>query len=103
MSDLLADVDAYNLYNGINNARSNFIGVFNDYYSSQYSMRFTDFTNSWSKQRIYDCVRCYTTNTFFFGVDWPLLEGYEITPTQSDAIAQAFTDYIWGLIQDENN
>ena len=103
MSDLLADVDAYNLYNGINSDRSNFIRAFNEYYSSQYSMRFTNFTNSWSKQRIYDCVRCYTTNTFFLGIDWPLLKGYKITSTQSDAIAQAFTDYIWGLIQDENN
>jgi len=46
-------------------------------------------------------VRNYTTNIFFLWIDWPLLEGYNITDTQADAIAWAFTDFIWEKIQNE--
>lgn len=104
MSDLLADVDAYNLYSNLcsNGSSSNFISIFDDYYQSLCMTRFTDFSGSRTRQEMYDCVRLYTTNTFFLWVDWPLLNGYSITSSQSDAIAQAFTDYIWGLIQNEN-
>ena len=101
MSDLLADVDAYNIYNDMNSSCSNFVTAFEYYYVSNYTTRFTDFTNNWQKTQIYNCVRKYTTNTFVFFVDWPLLNGYEISDVQADAIAAAFTDYIWGLIQDE--
>lgn len=103
MSDLLADVDAYNIYNLLCSNETNLSSVFNYYYSTGYNTRFTDFTNSWTKPQIYNCVRRYTTNIFFMFVDWPLLEGYTISTTQSDAIATAFTDYIWELIQNESN
>jgi hypothetical protein len=53
------------------------------------------------KKTIYDCVRNYTTNTFFLWEDWPLLEGYDITNTQANAIASAFTVFIWEKIQNE--
>jgi hypothetical protein len=46
-------------------------------------------------------VRNYTTNTFFLWQDWPLLAGYDISNTQANAIASAFTDFIWEEIQDE--
>lgn len=46
-------------------------------------------------------MRNYTTNIFFLWIDWPLLEGYNITDTQADAIAWAFTDFIWEKIQNE--
>ncbi len=54
-----------------------------------------------SKQSIYNGVRNYTTNIFFLFVDWPLLAGYDITDVQANAIASAFTDYIWEKIQNE--
>lgn len=70
-------------------------------YDDYVGTRYTRFTNGWSKQTIYDCVRNYTTNSFFLGIDWPLLKGYDITDTQANAIASAFTDFIWEKIQNE--
>lgn len=101
MMDLLADTDAYNVYQLLNSSSSNFVSAFTDYYDDYVGTRYTRFTNGWSKQTIYDCVRNYTTNTFFLWQDWPLLEGYDITDTQADAIASAFTDFIWEKIQNE--
>ena len=101
MMDILADTDAYNVHQLLNSSSSNFISAFTTYYDDYVGNRYTRFTNGWSKQTIYDCVRNYTTNTFFLGVDWPLLEGYNITDTQADAIASAFTDFIWEKIQNE--
>jgi hypothetical protein len=46
-------------------------------------------------------VRYYTTNFFFLWIDWPLLEGYNITDTQAGAIAWAFTDFFWEKTQNE--
>ncbi len=43
----------------------------------------------------------FTNNTFFLWQDWPLLEGYDITNTQANAIESAFTDFIWEKIQNE--
>ncbi len=101
MMDLLADTDAYNVYKLLNSSTSNFMSSFTTYYDDYVGTRYTRFTNGWPKQTIYNCVRNYTTNTFFLWEDWPLLEGYEITNTQSNAIASAFTDFIWEKIQNE--
>ena len=101
MMDLLADTDAYNVYRLLNSSSSNLISAFTTYYDDYVGARYTRFTNGWSKQRIYNCVRNYTTNIFFLWQDWPLLEGYDITNTQADAIASAFTDFIWEKIQNE--
>ncbi len=101
MMDLFADTDAYNVYQLLNSSSSNFISAFTTYYDDYVNTRYTRFTNGWSKQTIYDCVRNYTTNTFFLWQDWPLLEGYDITNTQANAIASAFTDFIWEKIQNE--
>ena len=35
------------------------------------------------------------TKQYTENVDWPLMAGIEITEIQSEAIAQAFTDFIW--------
>ena len=101
MMDLLADTDAYNVYQLLNSSSSNFISAFTTYYDDYVGTRYTRFTNGWSKQTIYNCVRKYTTNTFSLGIDWPLLEGYDISDTQANAIASAFTDFIWEEIQNE--
>ena len=102
ISDLLADTDAFNIYNLLNNSTSNFFEALNGYYTNGCDLRFTSFTNNWSKQEIYNCVRSYTTDTFFLWFDWPILEEVNISTTQSDAIANAFTDYIWEEIQNEH-
>lgn len=99
MSDLLADTDAYNIWNIIN--VSNPVATFTSYYSTGIETRFTDFTNGWTKSEIYVCARYYTDNEFFLMVDWPLLREFEVSVTQADAVASAFTDYIWERIQDE--
>jgi hypothetical protein len=106
MSDLLADTDAYNIYNiwkDMNNSYSDPVSAFDNYYSGGgVDTRFTDFTNGWPKTRIYYCVRLYTIDPLAFGIiDWPLLDEVDITNTQADAIANAFTDYIWELVQNE--
>ena len=101
MMDLLADTDAYNIYQLLNSSASNMITAFTTYYSNYSDERYTRFTNGWTKQQIYNCVRNYTTNTFFLWEDWPLLEGYDITNNQANAIAWAFTDFIWEKIQNE--
>lgn len=100
-ADLLADTDAYNVFQLLNNSYSNFIDAFLVYYDKYVGTRYTRFTNGWDKGEIYNCVRNYTTNIYFLFVDWPLLNGYSITDTQANAIASAFTDYIWGKIQNE--
>ena len=101
MADLLADTDAENICNLLNSSSSNFIYAFDIYYDNYVGDRYTNFVDGRSKQEIYNCVRKYTTNTFFLWEDWPLLEGYNITEIQSNAIAQAFTDFIWEKIEDE--
>jgi hypothetical protein len=62
MMDLLADTDAYNIYQLINSSSSNFISAFTTYYD--------DYVGT-------------------------------ITDTQANAIASAFTDFIWEKIQYE--
>ena len=53
-----------------------------------------------SNQRTAPRVLRICKEVFLF-VEWPLLEGVEVSDNQSDAIAQAFTDYIWERIQNE--
>lgn len=61
-------------------------------------------THKPSKQIFGLCVFVFNLwRPFVLWIDWPLLDDIELTSTQSDAIAQAFTDYIWEKIQNENN
>ena len=101
--DLLADTDSYNIMNMINDSYTNTISSFVTYYSEDYVTRFSDFTNGWSWNQIYNCVRIYTDDEFVLWVDWPILDEVEISSTQADAIAEAFTDYVWEEIQNETD
>lgn len=103
MMDIYADTDSYNVFNELNSSCSNTISALISYYDAGYETRFTSFTNGWTKTKIWNCVRLYTTNTSTAMVDWPLLNGYDITDTQADAMADAFTDYVWGEILNESN
>ena len=99
MEDLFADTDAYNIYRSID--YSNLSETFVTYYSWGYNERYSKFTNNWSKVEIYNCVRAYTTHISPVGITWPLFGGATTTSTQADAIAQAFTDFIWERICNE--
>lgn len=110
MPDLLADVDAYNLYNSIN--PNSLSSTFNSYYSSGITTRYTDFTNGWSKSQILGLTKDMLTNSVINSNKiWPFKkidandnktsEALSLSTNQSDAIAEAFTDYIWAKISTE--
>ncbi|MBQ4037036.1 MAG: hypothetical protein IJC84_02805 [Clostridia bacterium] len=101
VADLLADTDAQNIYEMLNSNVSNLINSVNSYYAYNSDNRYSLFTDGRNWNEIYACVRKYTTDTFLLFIDWPLLSGYNVTATQSDAMAEAFTDYIWEEIQNE--
>ncbi len=82
MGDLLADTDAYNIYNQLET--STFCGALRNYYSSGYRTRYTDFTNGMNKRMISRTVNRYTEDYFLYPVQkWPLLGESNVTKTQS--------------------
>ncbi len=96
LSDLLADMDAAN----INYYSVQISDAIKSYYSQNilkpYRTRFTDFVGFYSKSFLYDQIRIYTEETSVVLVKkWPILKEYTFTENQSDAIAQAFTDFLW--------
>lgn len=101
MMDLLADMDAGNIYQLYISSASGLINAFFTYYDDYVGTRYTQFTDGCSKETLYNSVRKYTTNTFALREDWPLLKGYDITDTQANAIALAVTDFIWEKVQNE--
>ena len=107
LPDLLADVDAYNLFNNINT--SSLKNTFNNYYSNGIATRYTDFTNGWSKTQIFNLTKDMITNIIINNENvWPLKkvdaignktsEDLTLSDTQVDAICSAFTDYLWAKI-----
>ena len=99
MSDLRADIDAINIYNGINAATA--INKLIAYYSGnsctqRYSLSKSKFgsTNS----ATYAIVRPYTNKTAY---PW-VTEGLSISDSQANAMAQAFSDFLWQLINEES-
>lgn len=107
MPDLLADVDAYNLFNSVN--VNSLKETFNAYYGSTVSTRYTDFTNGWTYQSIFDLTKNMMTNSVVNSSQvWPLKkvdnqgvktsEGLSLTDNQMNAICYAFADYLWERI-----
>lgn len=109
MPDLLADVDAYNLYNSVN--VSSLATTFNNYYiNGGTNTRFTSFTNEWTKTEIFNLTKEMMTNSVVnSSAVWPLKkvnasdqstsEGLSLSNNQMNAICNAFTDYLWNRIQ----
>ena len=109
MPDLLADVDAYNLYNSVN--VSSLATTFNNYYiNGGTNTRFTSFTNEWTKTEIFNLTKEMMTNSVVnSSAVWPLKkvnangqstsEGLSLSNNQMNAICNAFTDYLWSKIQ----
>jgi len=101
--DILADVDAYNIFVLLSNTTSDLVHVWDYYYTYEYNHRFTLFADTMFQNDMLTIVRQYTTNYFMFSQEWPLLSGHTISDTQSDAIAQAFVDFINSHVELENN
>lgn len=99
MSDLLADTDAYNVWNDMGS--SSIGATLRRYYDSGYKTRYTDFTNNWSKEQIKRVVGTYTDDYWVWPVKWPLLEDVDVSDNQSNAVRDAFTDFLWAKIQNE--
>lgn len=104
MMDLLADVDAINLYKSLNMGDIQLsFEVYYDFYNELgYQARFTRFISGKNYAEFYDIVRIYTDQYYLFPVEWPLLQEVILTESQSNAFASAFTSYIWRRLQDEN-
>lgn len=106
MPDLLADVDAYNLYNSVN--VDSLETTFNNYYNNGgTNTRYTDFTNGWTKNEIFNFTKDMMTNIVVNSdAVWPLKkidtnEELSLSDEQINAICNAFTDYLWEKIQME--
>ncbi len=99
MSDFRADIDAINIYNGIDAATA--INKLIAYYSGnsctqRYSLSKSKFGNN--NSATYAVVRPYTRKTSY---PW-VTEGLTISESQANAMAQAFCDFLWGLINAES-
>ena len=109
MPDLLADVDAYNLYNSV--VVSSLATTFNNYYiNGGTNTRYTDFTNDWTKTEIFSLTKEMMTNSVVnSNAVWPLKklnasgqstsERLSLSDNQMNAICNAFADYLWNRIQ----
>ena len=95
-----ADIDAINIYNnGTNSATviDNLIAYYSGNSCTQrYSLSKSKFgsTNS----ATYVIVRPYTNKTTY---PW-VTEGLNISDSQANAMAQAFSDFLWQLINEES-
>ena len=104
MPDLLADVDAYNLYKmeGADSPAERFLHY---YYGGQYLKRFTFFIGEQSYTNIYERSKHILTMTELDLV-WPIKnvntgENLILTDTQIEAICDAYTTYIIDQADDE--
>ena len=98
MSDLRADIDAINIYNGINAATA--VNKLIEYYNGnscarRYSLSKSKFGAN--NSATYDVVRPYTRKTTY---PW-ITNGLTISESQADNMAHAFGDFLWQLISSE--
>ena len=98
-ADLLADVDAYNLYNmegeKTDSPAERFLVY---YYGGKYLNRFTDFIGEQKYADIYDRSECMITMAEL-DIIWPIKnvdtgEDLILTDIQIEAICDAYTTYI---------
>ncbi len=98
MNDLLADTDAFNIYNKLGS--SSLVNAFKTYYSGGNSTRYADFTGNRNKEAIRSLAGTYTDDWLVWPVTkWPLLNGVDVSDNQSKAVRDAFTDFIWNKVQ----
>ncbi len=75
------------------------------YYEVGYKNRFTSFMDGRSKDSFSKLVHNYTKDKYMRVKRWPLFKKYipnlSVTDIQSEAARDAFTDYIWDLVETE--
>lgn len=110
MPDLYSDIDAFNLYNTVNvsSLKTTFE---NYYYNGGVDSRYTDFTNDLSYNDALTTVKEICKTSGIINTVWPIYQLDEngndttniisLSTNQQNAIATAFTDYIWEKVQEE--
>ena len=115
IQDLLADVDAFNIYNLKQTTYLYSIGaaLIDYYHLGGYSTRFSDFTNNMSRDEIFNLSKDIMTDSLI-DVVWKMNkvtkneDGYketneplDVTDIQMNAICAAYADYIWAKVEAE--
>jgi len=113
MKDLYADTDAYNIYTLLDGTSNCLADSTKTYYSDGYKKRYSSFTNNWNRETILNLVKTYTNTNYLLDIDmlrWPLFnesnkvdgtEYYNFSENQSNASAEAFTDFLMHQLQKE--
>lgn len=108
MNDLLADTDAYNIYNALD--ANGLKSTFTTYYSTGVATRFTDFTNGWTRDEIFEdtdflmnslVVERFSSMKKVDENGKETGEELSMTDSQMNAVCNAYTDYIWERVQAE--
>src|SRR5690554_718725 len=105
MEDLLGDTDACNIYNNLKKRSKSIEETMLDYYEVGYKNRYTSFIDGRSKDSFSKLVHKYTKDKYMRVKRWPLFDDnlgdLEVTDIQSEAARDAFTDFIWDLVETE--
>ena len=94
IQDILADVDAYNIYNLTRTTYLSSIGavLIDYYYLGGYSTRFTDFTNNMSRDEIFNLSKNTMTNVI---VEWKWPLGKVVKNGQSSKFS--YLNFIYAI------
>ena len=106
MPDLYADTDAYNISNDIQSSLYNAMRTY--YFSGGTDTRYTDFTNEYSYQTLYEITHYMISTSNDINAVTKILDvdnntEITLTETQHNAIAKAYTDFIWSRVLEEEN
>ncbi len=106
MPDLYADTDAYNISNDIQSSLYNAMRTY--YFSGGTDTRYTDFTNEYSYQTLYEITHYMISTSNDINAVTKILDvdnntEITLTETQHNAIAKAYTDLIWSRVLEEEN
>ncbi len=106
ISNLFADTDAVNISKQL--SLSSLGSAFRSYYSDgEYKIRMIHFVQgitgdtTINKETLNSLVGTYTSKYWAMGIEWPLLRGANVSLNESIAIRDAFTDYIWDMVEME--
>lgn len=105
MNDLFGDTDACNIYNNLKKRSKSTEETMLHYYEVGYKNRYTSFIDGRSKDSFSKLVHKYTKDKYMKVIRWPIfkkdLVDLKVTDIQSEAARDAFTDYIWDLVDTE--
>ena len=105
MEDLLGDTDACNIYNNLKKRSKSIEETMLHYYEVGYKNRYTSFIEGRNIDSFRKRVHKYTKDKYMRVKRWPLFDEYipnlSVTDIQSEAARDAFTDFIWDLVDTE--